>query len=326
MSTIVSPPVSFTFRALQQGLLSWSLSDQNGNPISGATVNATLFADLNLQNPVLYPGTPVTGFTNVNLVETPSASGIYIAALPATINPPISTIGFVTVITATSGSTALGTWSIPTVIIPAQNTVDLTTLNDVKAWLQIQSANTDDDDTIQFLITSFSQYVLNRTGVASFNSVNQYTEIYDGNGSQRLFLRNYPITSIISVVVGSYQVSQSTSTSSAGLFIEQIPRSIAFRSGGVGWTTAVGIYPYTFRPGIGNVQVTYMAGYTSVPYDLQEACMKAVAINYKRKDWIDLASKTLTASGGGTGTTAYRAWALPPEIERVLVWYSRYGK
>ena len=326
MSAIVSPPVSFTFRALQQALLSWTLTDQNGNPISGATVNATLYENLNLQNPTDYPGTPVAGFTNVNLVETPAASGIYVATLPATINPDPATMGFITVIVATSGSTPLGTWNIPTVIVPASNTIDLTTLSDVKAWLGIPTVNTDNDEVIQALITGFSQYVINRTGVASFNSINQYIEIYDGNGSQRLFLRNYPITAIISVLIGSYSVPLSSAVNAPGIFIEQLKRSIAFRAGSVGWFPSAGLFPYTFAPGIGNIQVTYTAGFAQVPYDLQEACFKAVAINYTRKSTIDQGSKTLSASGGGTGTVAFRAWALPPEIERVIMYYSRYGK
>ena len=86
------------------------------------------------------------------------------------------------------------------------------------------------------------------------------------------------------------------------------------------------IFPYLFTPGIGNVQVSYSAGYTRCPYDLQEACFKAVAINYRRKEYIDLASKSLSAGAGVSGTISYRHWALPPEIEAVINHYARYAR
>jgi hypothetical protein len=211
-------------------------------------------------------------------------------------------------------------------MLPAQNTIDLTTIWDVKAWLQIPLSNTDDDGIIQELISGFSQYVLNRTGVASFNSIQTYIETYDGNNNSRLFLRNFPIISLTKVQVGSYSVPLSTSITTPGIFIDQLGRSIAFRNSGFGFMVPTGIYPYAFIGGTGNIQVTYQAGYQQVPYDLAEACMKAVAIYYRRKDWIDLDSKALASSGGGSGNTKYRSWALPSEIERVLTFYQRYGK
>lgn len=327
MSTVVSPPVSFTFRALQQAQLTWNLTDQNGNPIIGATVNATCYENRNIQNVTQYPGTPLTGFNNVVLTETPASSGIYVVVLPATINPAQSTNGYVTVITATLGPTPVGTWSIPTVFTAPQVNIDLTTVDAVKAWLGIALANTSCDETIQWLITGFSQYVLNRTGVASFNSIQTYTEIYDGNNHARIFLRNYPIISISNVQIGTYSVPQSTSITTPGVFIEQLPRSIAFRSSPSNYSLPpYQLFPYCFTEGIGNIQITYTAGYAFVPADLEEACIKAVAINYRRKDWQDLISKSLSVAGQGSGTTAYRSWALPPEIERVLVFYQRYGK
>jgi hypothetical protein len=75
--------------------------------------------------------------------------------------------------------------------------------------------------------------------------------------------------------------------------------------------------------GQGNIQISYTAGYTFVPYDLQEAVIEAVGINYSRKDWIDIASKALSTSGGGSGTTRYRDWHLTPGIQYTLQYYSR---
>lgn len=329
MSTLAPPAPSFTFIALQQNRFTWTLTDGSNNPISGAVVVATLYANRNIQNVTQFPGTPVIDFTSINLVESPV--GTYSNIIAATFNPPASTIGFVVVVTATLGSTTLGVWSTPAVIDPPQLSNDLVQLDLVKQWLGISTLangqpNTDADGVIQFLISSFSTYVYNRTGITSFNSVKQFTEIYDGNGASRMFLRNRPIQTLISVQMGSYAVPQSTAITAAGVYIDPSQNSLAFRSSGFSLMPPSSIYPYLFIPGQGNIQVVYTAGYTSVPFDLQEACMKAVKINYVRKDWVDLASKSLSTGGGATGTTRYRDWALPPEVERILEFYSRYSR
>lgn len=202
--------------------------------------------------------------------------------------------------------------------------IDLVTLGEVKAWLKIKDEHNTDDGVLQFLITAFSDYALWRCGVDSFNSVNQYVEVYDGNGSVRMFLRNTPIVTINSVIAGGNTIPLSTGLTTPGYFIERSRKSIAFRSSGSRNPASYGrIFHYVFPEGIGNIQVDYTAGYEVVPPSLVEATMKAVAINYKRGEWIDLASKSLSTPQGGTGTTRYRDWSLPPEVRDVLSYYSR---
>lgn len=202
------------------------------------------------------------------------------------------------------------------------NDIDLITLAQVKSWLNIPATNTDDDNTIQFLITGFSKYVLDYTGIDCFNDIKSYSEIHDGNGSGRIFVRNTPIVSVSAVKIGSYTLPQSTTLTGFGWFIDSSKKSIAIRTG----SQATGSFPARFTAGLGNVQIDYKAGYSEVPFALGEAAMKAVAINYKRKDWIDLASKSISAGSGTTGTTRYRDWSLPPEISQVLDTYSRYAR
>lgn len=328
MSTaVVPPPTSFTFRSLQVSQITWALTDTTGVAITGATLAATCYQNRNLQNPVQYPGTAITGFTNISLPET-ATPGTYTAFLPATINPSPSTTGYITVITALMGSTPIGTWTIPTVFIPPQNVNDLVSLDQCKSWLQIDSTNTDDDGTIQFLISGFTQYVSNRTGISSFTQTQTYNEIYDGNGNTRLFVLNPPIVTLNSVTIGSSQAPISTDLVTPGVYVEQSKKSIAFRNGGGNYTGFITqwMFPFTFVKGMGNIQINYVGGYTSVPYDLAEAAMIAVGQNYRRKDWIDLASKALSSGAGVSGTTRYRDWALPPHVEKIIYYYSRYAR
>lgn len=319
-----SIPTSFTIRSGQSGQLTWNLTDPNNNPVSGATVTASVYENRSRTNPVVTPGTVVPGLSPIGMVETPLNSGIYIGTFAPQILSSSAVTNYVTVITARDSlGTLLSQWEIPTVVPPPQNNLDLVLLDDVKSWLGIKSGNTDDDETIQICITGFSQYVLNRTGRSSFTAVDNYIETYDGNGNMRLFLKNYPITVLNSVQIGAYTVPFSTSLTVPGIYIEQSTKSIAFRFSTGTLLPPQNIYPYRFERGQGNILVNYMAGYAEVPFDLYEAAMKAVAINYRRKDWIDMASKSISTGGGATGTTRYRDWTLPPDIERVLTHYQR---
>jgi hypothetical protein len=326
MATLPVLPTSFTFTCQIQQQITWTLTNASGTPITGATVAATLYANRSASNPAEFPGTladPIN-FLNVPLTETViGVSGIYVGVVPQAFNTAASSTGFITVITATSGASILDVWSIPTVVITPQNVNDLVQLDDVKNWLGINLNNTDNDGIIQLLISGFTKYVSNRTGIASFTQVNTYNEVYNGNGANRIFLKNYPIQSVISIQVGAYAVPQSTGLLYPGWFIEQDQKSIAIRYAGDGfYMTPYSIFPQNFMRGTGNVQVNYTAGYTSVPYDLYEAAMKIIAINYSRKDWKDLATKSLSVSGS-SGHTSFRAWARPPEVEEVIRFYQR---
>lgn len=327
MSTIpLSPPTSMTFRSLQQTQITWTLTNAAGVPVTGMTVSATLYANRSRSNPATQPGTIAdANFNALALPETvPGVSGVYQGVVPAAFNPLQSLTGYLVIITASNGATLIDTWTIPGVVVFPQISSDLVELDDVKSWLGIESTNNDDDGILQLLISSFSRYVLNRTGQQSFTTVNAYTEIYDGNNGTRLFLRNYPIVSVSSLLVGATTVPQSLGLTLSGWYIDPSLKSLALRRNSYGHQTPTSIiWSGMFQRGQGNIQVSYTAGFTSVPFDLQQAVMSVVAIQYSRKDWLDLASKTLSSGAGATGTTTYRSWARPPEVEDVINYYAK---
>lgn len=316
------------FYAKNQFTLQWTLTDQNGNPINNASVIANLYSGRSTVNPDVTPGTIVPPISNVTLNYVSSSNGVYQATIPVTLDPIPSVNGFVLTIDASISGNPIYHYEEPSTVINGSLTTssaDLMTLNQVKAWLKIQPSQTANDAILQLLISSFSQWVLHRTGRDTFNSVNSYTETQDGHGGTRLFLRNSPIQTVSNVIVGAYSIPQSTSVTANGWFIEDSLKSIALRITPNTYMTMVpsGLYPYCFERGQGNVQVMYTAGYTIVPFDLQEAAMEAIAINYSRKDWIDIAQLTLGAGQGVTGSTVYHKWALPPSINMVLDRYAR---
>lgn len=163
---------------------------------------------------------------------------------------------------------------------------DLTTLADVKAWLQTgQSAfPATDDALLTRLITAASQYVqtwLNRQ-IASAD----YLEVRDGTGGDRLQFGCFPATAVRSLTIDSQVVPIAPSTTAAGYSFS--PTQLSVRG-------------CKFNRGAQNVVVAYTAGYVSTPPDVAQACIELVALRYRERTRIGELSRSL----GGAETVAY---------------------
>jgi hypothetical protein len=158
------------------------------------------------------------------------------------------------------------------------NAIDLTWLNAVKqrAGLGVSAdavgtiVATPDDNDVQAAITAFSQWLLNSSSVATLNSIATLDEIYNGNGNNRMFLRNPPIKSLIAITGTNFVAPLSTDVNTLGVFVESGKASIAIRCG-----SGVVNYPYrtgfrsdnrgpVFPRGTGNLRVQYTGGYDPV--------------------------------------------------------------
>jgi hypothetical protein len=218
----------------------------------------------------------------------------------------------------------------------AANPIDLTTVAAVKSWLSgtgIAPVNTSDDANIQACITAFSAMVLWKTGRGAengaeptqspFTAPQSYTETRDGNGSRRMFLRNYPILSLSSLVIGFWTVPQSLAYGQAGWVIDQSGKSISLRGGSNAYASPSFFsfgYGGTFYKDIQNIVITYTAGFAQIPDDLGLTATKVVSLMYKRKDWIGLRSKTMA---NGAGTTSYVDYEMEPNDVATVVHYRR---
>ena len=201
---------------------------------------------------------------------------------------------------------------------------------------------TSDDALIQSCITSWGYQFLARTGLGDQNrdfqqspfvQVCSFTDTYDGTGTFRLFLRNRPIISVTSLNINGVSIAASTAVGTAGYVIDGTAKSIALRQGVIGWGSPSPTYwsyqagPFStlgtglkFWPGIQNVSVQYTAGYDITPWDIVECANKVVAQTYRRRSWVDEASR---AMAGGGGTIRYRDWAIQPECQDVIDRYTR---
>lgn len=98
---------------------------------------------------------------------------------------------------------------------------------------------------------------------ASRNFVSQdYSVTLNGLGGVRLVLPNTPVTAIKSLTVGNLTIPAAPDAVSYGYVADE-------------W--GVWLRGYDFCRGIQNVALTYTAGYTAIPMDLQEAALEAVA-------------------------------------------------
>src|SRR5574340_485552 len=225
------------------------------------------------------------------------------------------------------------------------NAIDLTTLAAVKGWTG--ASGTADDQIVQDCITAFAAYVLHLTGRgpsdgtipagSPFVSPQAYNETYDGNGTARLFLRNWPIVSVEALTIGPLVIPQSTAWNVPGWVIDGSAKSLSLRGGGGGRMQGVLTIGFSFGPspywggtgyrfGTGDpsdvqaVNVQYTAGFPTVPFDLEMTARKVVALNYKRKAWIGQKSQAMAA---GAGTVVYGQWEMDPDCMRVIEHYKR---
>jgi hypothetical protein len=193
-----------------------------------------------------------------------------------------------------------------------------------------------EDQLIQDAITAASDYWLWRTGrgpsdgstpaTSPFVTPIAYNEWYDGNGSQRLFLRNSPIVSVQALAVSGSPMQAANGFGSSGYRIHQDGRSLILQDGGGSGSTITNVYPggwwlggTYFRKGVQNVNVQYTAGFATTPPDVEMACRKMVALAYKERQAIGQKSQAM-AQGAGTVTWDFN---LTPEINAVMMAYTR---
>lgn len=131
--------------------------------------------------------------------------------------------------------------------------VDLTTTANVKDYLGINVAA--QDDLIARLITTASEW-LERFCGRSFHEAER-TETYDGTGTTELYLTNWPVDSIDTLSVSEIEHD--------GEDYKLYPDigKVYLSSG--------------FGTGRRTVEVTYTAGYATIPGDLEQLCIEMVA-------------------------------------------------
>ena len=132
----------------------------------------------------------------------------------------------------------------------------------------------------------------------------EYTEMLNGNDRDTLFLENYPVTAINSLKIDGHIIAQRGELPSSGGYV--FDNNELYLDGGY------------FTKGIKNVKVVYTAGYSSIPADIEQACIDMIG------DWfryIDRIGKTSQAIEGQS--TSFTNTAIPARALLVLQQYKR---
>jgi Phage gp6-like head-tail connector protein len=181
---------------------------------------------------------------------------------------------------------------------------DLTTLADVKAWLQTgQNPFPATDDTLlSGLVTAASQFIqswLNRQIAAA-----DWREIRDGTGGQCLAFANFPVTAVLSLTIDGLTIPPAPADGGFGAGYTFSPTELALRG-----------YVFTRRPQ--NVIVTYAAGYAVTPPEIAQACIELVCQRYRERSRIGEVAKAL----GGGETARFSQKDMSDDIRTALLPY-----
>ena len=179
---------------------------------------------------------------------------------------------------------------------------DLTTLADVKAWLQTGQAAfpATDDALLTRLVTAASQYIqtwLNR-GIVSAD----FLEVRDGTGGHRLQFACFPVTAVLSLTIDG----------------QAVPAAASFYAAGYQFSsTQLSVRGYRLNRGAQNVVIAYTAGYSTTPPAVAQACVELVALRYRERTRIGEVSRSL----GSAETVAYAQKDMSDAIKTLLQQY-----
>lgn len=182
---------------------------------------------------------------------------------------------------------------------------DLTTLADVKSWLQTgQDPFPDTDDLLLGrLITAASRFIESWLGRQIAPA--DWQEVRDGDGGQRLVFAAPPVTQILSLTID-------------GLAIPPAPGDgSGFGAGYVFTATELALRGYIFTRRAQNVIVSYTAGYAATPPDIAQAAIQLVATRYLERTHIGEVSRAL----GGAETVSYSTAGMSEDVKLLLSQY-----
>jgi hypothetical protein len=154
--------------------------------------------------------------------------------------------------------------------------IGLISLDDARSVLRLRAGNTSDDAMLQTIIESASKVVVDITGPMT---VSQYTETFDG-GVTTIVPSRAPIVRVVSAneyygtsVFALTEQPLGAQTSAFGYTVDYLTGEITRRTFGGG--TAL------FAFGSKNISITYTAGRTQVPENVQLATKELVRHFYQ---------------------------------------------
>ncbi len=159
---------------------------------------------------------------------------------------------------------------------------DLTTFANLSGYKAIGSSS-QETDFANRLISGASNYFRQRTGRDIQAPPATYTaEKHSGDGNFRIHTKEYPVTEMLSgaVVIDGQTILPAVNPGDQGWVLVDAS---------IGQIELVG---HLFDVGVGNVSLTYKAGFASIPPDIEEAVIELAAWKYQERDRLGQTART----------------------------------
>lgn len=179
----------------------------------------------------------------------------------------------------------------------------LITLAEAKTWAQVTS--TEYDSVLENLIDGVSWRFNKYTGRDL--KARDRTDYYDGDGTDVLYVDNFPINSI-STIYNDSDLEYGADT--------EVTEYIYYSTTGMIILEDDNFYDYNQA-----VKIVYNAGYSVIPYDLKKACKDQV--KYEFYQWKNNQEGVTSVSLGGETVTKQEIDGMLPQVVKVLDLYKR---
>lgn len=186
----------------------------------------------------------------------------------------------------------------------ALNANALTTLAKAKSWLDIPTAETAEDTRIELLINAASQLIEKECQRVLIQQ--SYTEYFDGARTNRILLPQWPAQKPSEVNIdASWVFGADTALASTDYEIQRNGELV--------------LKDRYFPRGDRNIKVTYIAGYSPIPPDLEMACLMLTEYYYQIRSDRRNGIKSKSKNGENISFTE----SIPEPIRKLLENYIR---
>lgn len=155
----------------------------------------------------------------------------------------------------------------------------LVSVDNTKTFLGI--TNHDYDDLIRQLINQATDFIESYCGGRRFASTVHTQQEFDGNGMYEINLRHFPV-----ITFTTLDVNNATDNSDDWETVTATEYWVNTDTGIITKTSLFALGKFNYR-------ATYTAGYASIPYDLQYACMTLVSEIWTKRKAMGIKSESI---------------------------------
>jgi hypothetical protein len=182
---------------------------------------------------------------------------------------------------------------------------NLVSLSALKTFIGVKTTDTDYDEMCEQAIDGASWYLNSETGRKL--KARDLTEYYDGDGTDKLVFEQRPINAMSSIYSDAARAFGSTT------LVDSDDYELYGDEGYVVFT-ATGV-----ATGHHVLKATYNAGYSTIPYDLKQACIELATLWYENYKSHHTQLKSVSSDAG---TQSYEH-NIPPFVKAIIKKYRK---